>query len=140
MAIQRQQQHEQTAAVAYVPISRGGPTISFQGGIMHVDGEACEPVRILDQASSNGLTRYAAVIWRRPTTGELRSSCNCPGWAVMRGAFRTCKHTQQLEDNPGSGRTLAEAQEEVSRNVSSVAPRTAEIVTTIGKMRRRIDL
>lgn len=139
MARQVQRHHQQTG-VAFVPVGDGGPTISFPGGVMHVSGQAQEAVRIAENASSNGLTKYVAVIWRDPATGELRTSCNCAGWAVKRGSFRTCKHVQALQDSPESGQSFADATAAATTAPSSVAPRTLEIVETIGRARRRIDI
>lgn len=138
MAIQRQRSSQsQTYQHTYTPVPKsGGPT--FHSGVMHVDGVVQEAVRILDTPSSNGLTKYTTVIWRDPNSGELRVSCNCNGWTIARGGTRTCKHAQQLQDNPLLGRTLAEAVAEVAASPAAVAPQTTTIVGAIGKSQRSI--
>lgn len=139
MAIQRQRnQQEQAYQHSFVPVPKsGGPT--FHKGVMHLDGVVQEAVRILDtQSTSNGLTKYTTVIWRDPGTGELRTSCNCNGWAMARSGVRGCKHTRVLQENPSLGRTLAEAVAEATASPTAVAPVTAQIVTAIGKSQRSI--
>ena len=139
MARQVQRHHQQTG-VAFVPVGDGGPTISFPGGVMHVSGQAQEVERVVENLSSNQLTKYVAVIWKDPATGELRTSCNCRGWAIKKGAYRTCKHVQALQDNPTSGQSLAEAAAAALVSRTAVAPATLEIVESIGRARRRIDI
>lgn len=95
MARQRQVQ-EQTAAPHRVPVS-ADRTISFPQGVMHVAGVRQDIRRIIERRSSNGLTKYVAIEWSHPATGELRTSCNCPGWT--RHAARSCKHTQEFDNN-----------------------------------------
>ena len=138
MAIQRQRSNnEQAYQHSFVPVPKsGGPT--FSGGVMHVDGVAQEVVRVLDTPSSNGVTKHTTIIWRDSSTGQLRSSCNCQGWAIARSGVRACKHTTQLQDNPSLGRTLAEAVAEVAASPNTVAPNTVAIVTALGKSQRSI--
>lgn len=130
----------QQSGMAFVPVGDGGPSISFPGGVMHVEGRPQEALRIAENTASNGFTKYVAAIWQDPLTGELRTSCNCAGWTIKRGPYRTCKHVQALQDHPETGRTLAEARAAAETAPQSVAPRTLEIVESIGKARRRIDI
>ena len=129
----------QESGLTFIPVG-DGESVSFSGGVMHVAGVRQEPVRIAENQSSNGLTKYVAVIWRDPNTGGLRTSCNCAGWTIKRGRFRTCKHVQALQNNPEAGQSFEAAREAAVASPSSVAPRTVEIVESMGKARRSIQL
>jgi len=65
---------------------------------MHVNGRAQRPARSVTFRSTNGLTMYTAVDWEDPASGDLRSSCNCPGWTIWRDKSkpRTCAHVVAL--------------------------------------------
>ena len=133
--IQRQQetQVEQTA-VAYLPITRA-QSVGQSRGILMVDGILQAPVRIWEPASTNGMTKYATVEWVHPTTGERRLSCNCPGWANMRGSERTCKHVVQMAANTSLGRSP-----EAVGNDERAVPVARYIVQATVEVRRGISL
>jgi hypothetical protein len=72
--------------------------VSFRDGTMHVGGQPMWPAKVSRWESSNGTTVYTAIIWYNQGTGEWRTSCNCPGWAIKkRGKHRQCTHTKDLE-------------------------------------------
>ena len=133
--IQRQQevQTEQTA-VAFVPVTRA-QRVGQSGGILMVDGVTQIPVRIWEPASSNGMTKYATVEWVHPTTQERRLSCNCPGWANMRGSERTCKHVVQMAADTSLGRSP----DAVADDTRAV-PIARHIVQATAELRRGISL
>jgi hypothetical protein len=44
------------------------------------------------QSSSNPAKRYETLKFSDGST-----SCNCPGWCMKKGEFRTCKHTRMVD-------------------------------------------
>jgi hypothetical protein len=72
--------------------------VGFRAGVMYVGGMPQIPTQRAQWESSNGLSVYTTVTWRDPTNGQLRTSCNCPGWAnsAKRGK-RHCCHTKDME-------------------------------------------
>lgn len=88
----QQEQESQTYA------SSTGSGISFRDGVMFVDGSPQRPNRVQQWWSSNELTKYTTVEWADPATGQLRTSCNCPGWTVKKAdKDRCCCHTKDME-------------------------------------------
>ncbi len=73
--------------------------MGFSAGVMIINGVRQMIARMIERESSNGVTRYNAIEWSDPATGERRTSCNCPGWANR----RTCKHVVELEGNANIG-------------------------------------
>lgn len=135
MARQRQQsvQTEQTAA-EFVPVTRA-QKVGQSHGTLTVDGVRQIPIRVWEPMSSNGLTKYATVIWIHPTTNEQRISCNCPGWGNMKDSERHCKHTDEMKANPSLGRSPDDVA--ADRNA---APAARLIVTANADLRRGISL
>lgn len=133
--IQRQY-HEQTeqTAVEFVPITRA-QSVGQSRGMLMVDGVQQIPVRIWEPSSSNGMTKYATVEWVHPTTQEHRLSCNCPGWANMRGSARTCKHVEQMAANTGLGRDPNSVEHD-----TAASPAARQVVTASAELRRGISL
>ncbi len=72
--------------------------VAFRSGVMYVGGMPQIPIQSAQWRSSNGLSVYITVTWRDPGNGQLRTSCNCPGWAnsAKRGK-RHCCHTKDME-------------------------------------------
>ena len=65
------------------------PKFRFSNGtLMLDDGSLDEPEIILELLSSNGVTVYTAIRWKK----SQRASCNCPGWANN----RECKHSREV--------------------------------------------
>lgn len=68
------------------------------GGTLHVDGKAQKAEVVLEEMSSNGVTKYTAIKWGPSGI----ASCNCPGWtnnAKHKGkdlTARSCKHTKKV--------------------------------------------
>lgn len=81
----------------FVPVLTAGSGVGFSKGVMQVNGRTQRPIASCDFDATNGLTKYTAVVWQDPITGEQRTSCNCPAWCISRGHARTCRHTQALE-------------------------------------------
>lgn len=77
---------------------------------MQVNGRSQRPRRTIHCNSTNGLTKYSAVEWLCPASGDMRWSCNCPGWTIWRDKSkpRTCKHVQALMDNDYSNVEMAD--------------------------------
>lgn len=95
MAQSRTRTETEVETTVYVHDNRD---VSFRDGIMHVHRQPQQPIRMEQWESSNGITTYTTVEWRDPVTGELRTSCNCPGWAIKRAnRVRRCCHTDDME-------------------------------------------
>lgn len=93
-----QQQNEQEQSTKTYRVHDSTSNVTFHDGIMRVDGRPQAPTRVEHWESSNGITNYTTVEWRDPATGEYRTSCNCPGWAIKKsGKPRQCCHTQDME-------------------------------------------
>lgn len=92
--LNQQTQQEQEQQATFV---RDGRDHGFSHGVMIVDGRAQRPVEVQHWLSSNELTTYTTVKWQDPVTGELRTSCNCAGWAIKKGSRRECCHTKDME-------------------------------------------
>lgn len=141
MARQQQRQEEESQVKQYIPVGDSGPTVAFPHGVMTVGGRQQDPQRILEAASSNGLTKYTAIVWRDPDSGALRTSCNCPGWAIKRGATRSCKHTEALQSDNTAGMSYRELLHSPSIEVTQ---RTEEIMVarreTGGRTLRHLDI
>ena len=88
--------------------------VSFSRGVMRFAGVTLKPVRVEHWESTNGLTTYTTVAWE-DKEGNLRSSCNCPGWTIKRGDTRECKHTKDME-----GRKTCHDNNVDSINVTSI--------------------
>lgn len=101
--------------------------VTFSKGNMLVDGMAQIPRQVQDWESSNGLSHYTAVMWEHPTTGEMRCSCNCPGWAIKRkGTPRQCEHVKdmmglmtckktRIDQRPVRITTVSQAEERINK-------------------------
>lgn len=148
MTQQIQQQNQQTETQSYVPVGNNQFIVGNSRGTLVVDGVHQTPVRIYESASSNGLSKYTAVEWVHPTTGDRRLSCNCPGWAIKKGPYRGCKHTDEMTQNPSLGMSLAEAQEALNAPTQiggrvvptrPLAPKTVEILEGFGQRARAIN-
>jgi hypothetical protein len=97
----------ETGLEQFVHDERG---VSFTNGIMHVMRQAQRPVEVARWESSNGMTVYTTVKWRDPITGELRTSCNCPGWVMKRrDRRRRCCHTDDMEGVKVCSRTRVDS-------------------------------
>lgn len=87
---------QQISAADYQAVYSGSGVV-FSKGRMLVDGELQDPTESFNSPSSNGITQYNTVVWKSPTSGELRISCNCPGWThAKKGQQRSCKHTKAV--------------------------------------------
>jgi hypothetical protein len=95
MARLRQQQ----ATEELQPFIQSDVGVPFIGGVAHVNDRPQVPTDVQHWLSSNGLTQYTTITWIDPTTGERRTSCNCPGWTIKKKGSpkRTCCHTQDME-------------------------------------------
>lgn len=147
MTRQVQQQTQQAETPYYVAIGNNQFVVGNSRGTLIVDGVLQDPVRIYEAASTNGLSKYTAVEWVHPTTGDRRLSCNCPGWTVKRGPHRGCKHTDAMMRDPSLGMSLAEAQAALSAPTQvggvvvprrPLAPKTVEILEGHGQRARAI--
>ena len=65
---------------------------TFRNGKKYVGGTVVEARHTLTTFSSNGVTKYTAVLWEDGTT-----SCNCPGWWSRKAKGLTCKHAARAE-------------------------------------------
>lgn len=87
---------QQISAAEYKSVYSGSGVV-FSKGRMLVDGELQDATESFNSPSSNGITQYNTVVWKSPTSGELRISCNCPGWThAKKGLQRSCKHTKAV--------------------------------------------
>lgn len=85
----------QTSEQQFVPVDA---SVTFRDGLMLVGGAPQRPNRVVQWESSNGITNYSCVEWIDPATGNRRTSCNCPGWAIKKaGRDRQCTHTLDME-------------------------------------------
>ena len=98
----------------------------FSDGVMLVGGVPQRPATVRRWESSNGLTVYTTVEWIDPSTGERRTSCNCPGWANARSNVRECTHTKQLEGRGSCDRKLVT--DETIRTVAQAKELIPEII------------
>jgi hypothetical protein len=65
---------------------------------MHIEGIPQRPEKVQNWLSTNGLTTYTTVKWVDPSTGDARTSCNCPGWTIKKAhKHRECAHTKDME-------------------------------------------
>jgi len=114
MTVQRQQTGEVTSTEEVYQSVEAEDGVTFSVGNMLVDGEPQIPIEVQQwQSRSNQLTTYTTVKWENPGTGELRCSCNCPGWAMKRnGKPRMCKHVKDMmgvktcRDQKGEGQRI----------------------------------
>lgn len=57
--------------------------------------------RSIQRESEDGVTVYTACEWQDEATGNVRYSCNCPGWSILKkdARDRWCKHAIELAAN-----------------------------------------
>lgn len=109
---------------------------SFSGGVMHIRGVPQRPLEVVVWESTNGNTHYSTVLWEDPATGQRRTSCNCPGWAMKKAgkSHRECKHTRDME-----GISTCNANRVEATRIQSVEQAVAAIDTIVdGKELRGI--
>jgi len=132
----RQQTRQRTTTVTTEFVHEDSE-VSFRDGTMHVDGRPLWPERVEQWESSNGTTIYTAIVWFNQATGERRTSCNCPGWAIKKhNQHRQCTHTKDLEGIHVCPRT--KVGDTRIRSVSQAVAVIPDIVE--GKCLRVIDL
>lgn len=148
MTRQIQQQVQQAETQSYVAVGNNQFIVGNSRGTLIVDGVLQDPVRIYEAVSTNGLSKYTAVEWVHPTTGDRRLSCNCPGWTIKKGPVRGCKHTDAMMQDPSLGMSLAEAQSALNAPTQiggqvvprrPLAPKTVEILEGHGQRARAIN-
>jgi hypothetical protein len=99
---------------------------TFKNGKKYIGGAVIEPRHMLTTFSSNGVTKYTAVLWEDGTT-----SCNCPGWWSKKGKVRTCKHTAR------AAKLTATVDETTEYDVPTPAAGKSQQGTTSFKRRTR---
>ena len=73
-------------------------------------GNIATPVSVMETTSSNGMTKYLAILWSDDTL-----TCNCPGWTILKkradGAWkpRTCKHCKEAAKNNNAAMVVVDA-------------------------------
>lgn len=111
--VRRQQVRQETQQRQLVANDVG---VTFSQGVMHVGGAPQIPEAVQKWESSNGLTQYTTVRWRDPGTGDLRCSCNCPGWAHRKknADHRECCHTLDMTGEKSCNKTKVSGEQPVA--------------------------
>lgn len=132
---QRQQQTTEQAQETYAS-SETTDGVTFSSGNMMVNGAPQTPIEVQNWESSNGVTNYSTIKWRDPETGVLRTSCNCPGWAMKKaGKPRSCKHTKDMQ-----GEKTCRAKKVDTIRITNIAQAEQEIPKYDGRELRGIML
>jgi len=111
--------------------------VAFSQGVMYVNGSPQIPARVQHWLSTNENSQYATTEWRDPATGQLRTSCNCPGWTIRRkgAAHRECCHTKDMEGVATCDRKRVESGGPLVLNTLADVERHVESISNTRELR-----